>query len=155
NDQRWLLGGRERYNLYSTLEHEFSENLEGFAEFNYYRADYEGQRKRVGTTSTSMIRIPASNYWNPFGPLTMPDGSPNPNRLPGLTLATVPAEGLDVYLRTYTPVDVGPRPYTVKDENYRVVAGLRGRFGRFDWESGFVYSEAHKKDISHAEISKT
>ncbi|WP_067181148.1 TonB-dependent receptor domain-containing protein [Sphingopyxis granuli] len=155
NDQRWLLGGRERYNLYSTLEHEFSENLEGFAEFNYYRADYQGQRNRVGTTSTSMIRIPASNYWNPFGPLTMPDGSPNPNRLPGLTLATVPAEGLDVYLRTYTPVDVGPRPYTVKDENYRVVAGLRGRFGRFDWESGFVYSEAHKKDISHAEISKT
>lgn len=155
NEQRWLYGGRERYNLFTTLEHEFSENLEAFAELNYYRADYQGQRSRVGTTSTSMIRIPASNYWNPFGPVTLPDGSPNPNRLPGLTPATVPAEGLDVYLRTYTPVDVGARPYTVKDETYRLVGGLRGNLGRFDWETGLVYSEAHKKDISHAEISKT
>lgn len=152
---RWLIGGRDRYNLFSTLEHEFSENLEGFAEFNYYRADYRGQRNRVGTTSASMIAIPANSYWNPFGPLTLANGSPNPNRLPGLTLATVPAQGLDVYLRTYTPVDVGPRPYTVKDNTYRFVGGLRGRVAGFDWESAAVYSEARKQDISHREISKT
>ena len=155
NDQRYLVGGRERYNLFGTLEHEFSSNLKAFAELNYYRADFNSQRGRAGTGVAEMIRIPAYNYWNPFGPVTFPDGSPNPNRLPGLTLATVPAEGLDVYLRTYTPVDVGPRPFTVKDETYRVVGGLRGRVGRFDWESGLVYSEAHKRDISHAEISKT
>ena len=43
--------------------------------------------------------MPASNYWNPFGPVTFANGTANPNRIPGLT--NVPAAGLPVTLSTY------------------------------------------------------
>ena len=58
------------------------------------------------TINLNAIVIPASNYWNPFGPVTFANGQANPNRIPGLT--NVPAAGLPVRLthlslRRYRP----------------------------------------------------
>ncbi len=90
--------------------------------------------------------FPASNYYNPFGPVTFADGTVNPNRLPNLT--NVPAAGLPIRLGNYRFVDAGLQDVTVKNYQSRFVAGLRGEWGKFDWETAVLYSEAEAKDIS-------
>ena len=70
------------------------------------------------------IWIPASNYYNPFGPVTFADGTRNPNRLPNLV--NVPTQGLPVRLGSYRFVDAGFQDVDVKNYQSRFVAGLRG-----------------------------
>ncbi len=69
----------------------------------------------AGTLSSVPITIPASNYWNPFGPVTFADGTVNPNRIAGLT--NVPAAGLPVTIKSYNFSDAGASQ--VIDHNYQ------------------------------------
>src|SRR5690606_25673938 len=46
-------------------------------------------------------------------------------------------------------------PYTVDDSAYRVVGGVRGMLGSFDWESAVLYSAAKTRDAQHGSISNT
>src|SRR5699024_5858527 len=92
------------------------------------------------------IWIPASNYWNPLGPVEFADGTPNPNRLPGLT--GVPDEGLPVRMTNYRYVDTGFQDVRVENYQARFLAGLRGTWGGFDWETALTYSEAEAEDSS-------
>lgn len=134
----------ERLNVYLTGRHDFETGVEGFFELGYYGASSRAVQPPV--VNLNQIWIPASNYWNPFGPVTFADGSVNPNRLPGLT--NVPAAGLPVLMTNYRFVDTGFQ--TVRVDNYqaRVVAGLRGEWRGFDWETALVWSEAEAEDIS-------
>src|SRR5690606_18059717 len=98
------------------------------------------------------IIIPRNNYWNPFGPVTFEDGTPNPNRLENLN---IPASGVDLELRQYRPVDAGPRRINVENISTRYLLGLRGRRGAWDWESALLYSEAKTDDTTSGRISNT
>src|SRR5690606_30604978 len=102
--------------------------------------------------SSAPVTVPADNYWNPFGPVTFADGRPNPNRLPGLN---IPAEGLDLDLDLYRLIDAGPRLITVENTSYRALAGLRGQWGEWDWETALLYSEAETDDTTHNRVSST
>src|SRR6185312_7234926 len=152
NPDRTILGNVGRENFFGTIEHDFSENLQFFSELGYYHADFQGLREQSAPLSSEPITIPASNYYNPFGPTTL-DSQPNPNRLPGLT--NVPDSGLDLLIHLYRPTDTGPRPYTVDDQSYRLLGGLRGEIGGFFWESAVLYSAAHTTDTTHDAISNT
>ncbi|HXE84638.1 MAG TPA: TonB-dependent receptor [Gemmatimonadales bacterium] len=152
NPDRTILGNVGRENFFGTIDHDFSENLQFFSELGYYHADFQGLREQSAPLSSEPITIPASNYYNPFGPTTL-DGQPNPNRLPGLT--NVPDSGLDLLIHLYRPTDTGPRPYTVDDQSYRLLGGLRGEIGGFFWESAVLYSAAHTTDTTHDAISNT
>lgn len=134
----------QRLNLYLTGHHELTERVEAFGEVGYYHAKSRAVQPPV--VNLNDIWIPASNYWNPFGPVTFADGTPNPNRLSNLT--GVPDEGLPVQMRNYRYVDTGFQ--VVKVENYqaRFLAGLRGQWAGFDWETALVYSEAEAVDRS-------
>ncbi|MFT3763589.1 MAG: TonB-dependent receptor [Pseudoxanthomonas sp.] len=133
-----------RVNLYLTGHYELTDKVEAFGEVGYYHADSRAVQPPV--VNLNQIWIPASNYWNPFGAATLPDGTPNPNRLPGLT--NVPDEGLPVLMTNYRYVDTGYQ--VVKVENYqsRFLAGLRGQWSGFDWETALTYSEAEAEDRS-------
>jgi outer membrane receptor protein involved in Fe transport len=144
---RTVLGDVGRVNLFSTVEHDLTDNLQLFTELGYYRADFKGQRETSAMLSTTRIAIPAANYWNPFGP------TGSPNRLAGLT--NVPATGLDLILRAYAPVDAGPRPYEVTDDSYRALTGLRWHGAGFEWESALLYSEAKTNDVTHNAVSNS
>ena len=67
--------GVDRINLFSFFNHEF-ERHELFVEAGVYHADSVGYREEAPMLGAVPIVIPASNYYNPFGPV----GSPN--RLP-------------------------------------------------------------------------
>ena len=60
------------------------------------------------------IVIPATNYYNPFGPV----GSPN--RIAG---SNAPAGGLAISLTGYRPVDAGPRRTEVINMSTRTLLG--------------------------------
>lgn len=134
----------ERVNLYLTGEYELTSSITAFGEVGFYGAESRATQPPV--VNLNGLWIPASNFYNPFGPVAFADGTPNPNRLPGLT--NVPAEGLPIRLGNYRFVDAGFQDVTVKNFQSRFVAGLRGQWGKFDWESAVVYSEAEAKDIS-------
>jgi iron complex outermembrane receptor protein len=146
NPDRTLKGGLDRTNLFSTVEHDFGA-VTAFGEAGYYHALFTGSREQSGPISSAPISIAADAYWNPFGPVT------SPNRLAGLT--GVPTTGLAMTMTTYRPVDAGPRTYTVTDDSFRLLGGLKGDWHGWKWETALVYSAARTKDKTHNAISNT
>jgi len=134
----------ERVNLHLSGHFDLTDGVEFFGEAGYYEATSHAVQPPV--VNLNQIWIPASNYWNPFGPVAFADGTPNPNRLPGLE--GVPDEGLPVLLTNYRYVDVGFQDVEVKNYQARFLAGLRGEWNGFDWETALVYSEAEAEDHS-------
>jgi iron complex outermembrane recepter protein len=134
----------ERLNFYLTGSHELTPGWEAFGEFGLYQAVSRAVQPPV--VNLNSIWIPASNYWNPFGPVTFADGTANPNRLPGLT--GVPTAGLPVQMTNYRYVDAGFQDVRVDNYQSRFLAGLRGEWNGYDIETALVYSEAEAKDVS-------
>lgn len=136
----------DRGNIFLTGNYEVAPDVELFGEAGLYLAKTKSRQTSTYNLSSIPITIPASNYWNPFGATTLPDGSPNPNRLAGLT--NVPASGVPITLRTYDFSDVGPNIVTVDNSEYRLLGGLRWKLGNFRFESAALYSEARVHDSS-------
>ncbi|KRA45364.1 TonB-dependent receptor [Pseudoxanthomonas sp. Root630] len=134
----------ERFNAYLTGHYALDNGVEAFGEVGYYQAVSEALQPPV--VNLNSLWIPASNYWNPFGATTLPDGTPNPNRLPGLT--NVPAAGLPVQMSNYRYVDTGFQRVRVENYQARFLAGLRGEWNGWNWETALLYSEAEAKDRS-------
>lgn len=134
----------ERLNLFLTGRYDLTDSVEAFGEIGYYSAHSRAVQPPV--VNLNQIWIPASNYYNPFGPVTFADGSANPNRLPGLT--GVPAAGLPVLMTNYRFVDTGFQVVKVDNYQARLLGGLRGEWRGFDWETALVYSEAEAEDVS-------
>ncbi|WP_292081956.1 MULTISPECIES: TonB-dependent receptor domain-containing protein [unclassified Brevundimonas] len=134
----------ERLNLFLTGRYDLTDTVEAFGEIGYYSAHSRAVQPPV--VNLNQIWIPASNYYNPFGPVTFSDGSANPNRLPGLT--GVPAAGLPVLMTNYRFVDTGFQVVKVDNYQARLLGGLRGEWRGFDWETALVYSEAEAEDVS-------
>ncbi len=145
-DGTTILPDVKRYNFFANGYYDLSDTVTLFGEFGYYRA--ETQRIQPPVINLNRIWVPASNYWNPFGSTTLPNGQANPNRLPGLT--NVPAAGLPVLLTNYRFVDAGPQTVDVTGTQLRALIGLRGEALGFDWETAFVHSEAEARDSSFA-----
>lgn len=134
----------ERTNVFLTGHYELTPTVTAFGEIGFYGAESRAIQPPV--VNLNDIWIPASNYWNPFGPVTFADGSANPNRLPNLT--NVPAAGLPILLENYRYVDTGFQEVTVKNFQSRFLGGLRGEWRGYDWESALLYSVAEAEDRS-------
>ncbi|WND01752.1 TonB-dependent receptor [Temperatibacter marinus] len=151
--ERYLNPDLDRLNSFAMLTHEFENGVEYYAELGFYKSKTQRPQTYGLTLSASRYRLPADAYWNPFGPTTLADGTPNPNRLPGLT--DVPEEGLEMTVYGYRPTDLGPRLGTVRGESYRLLSGLRGQWKDWDWDTAVVYSEAKSRDLTKNRISST
>lgn len=147
-----LFSEKTRYNAMALLSYELTEDVEAYFEGSYYRSENRRNIEASAILSAVPVGIARDAYWNPFGPETLADGSPNPNRLPGTTIAT---DGADLIMERYRFVDVGNRDVTVDKDTYRLVAGLRGEFGSWDFDTGFVYSEAELIDLARNRVSLT
>ncbi len=143
NDVTTVANGVDRYNMFAFLNHEFDGGLELFAEGGVYLADSLGFREAAPMLGAVPIVIPASNYYNPFGPI----GSPN-----RLAVTNAPAGGFDLVLGSltgtsaYRPIDAGPRRTEVENFSSRALIGLRGDFADWNWESGLLYTMAATED---------
>lgn len=135
-----------RFNSFLTGHYDVSDAVTLYTEIGYYRATTHAIQP--ATINLNAIVIPASNYWNPFGPVTFANGTANPNRIPGLT--NVPAAGLPVTLSTYRFVDTGPQHVDVTNTQTRFLGGARGHLGSFDFDTALLYSEAEATDLSDA-----
>ncbi|MCB2086726.1 MAG: TonB-dependent receptor [Sphingomonadaceae bacterium] len=147
-----LISRKNRYNAMALLNYELTDSLEAYFEGSYYRSENRRNIEASAILSAVPVGIARTAYWNPFGPVTLADGSPNPNRLPGTTIA---AGGADIIMERYRFVDVGNRDVSVDKDTYRVVAGLRGNLGAWDFDTGFVYSEARTNDVARNRVSLT
>ncbi|MCB2067007.1 MAG: TonB-dependent receptor, partial [Erythrobacter sp.] len=147
-----LISQKDRYNVMALLNYELSDSVEAYFEGSYYRSENRRNIEASAILSAVPVGIARDAYWNPFGPTTLADGSPNPNRLPG---TTIPASGADVIMERYRFVDVGNRDVSVDKDTYRLVAGLRGNIGEWDFDTGFVYSEAESLDLARNRVSLT
>ena len=151
----------ERFNHYLVVSHRLNEDLEWFTEANWFGARSRFNRAFGNTPIDSHpVWIPGGNYWNPFGAIALPDGSQNPNRLPGLDSNEVPAEGLWLPLQggtEYRILDGGNRFVTVDDRSRRLVSGIRGKISESGWDvdSAIVVSDANSTDTTDNRISNT
>ena len=149
--RRTLNSERDRYNFFSMISHEFESGTEFYAEASYYRGVSESAGSHGAVLTSQRFLIPSTAFYNPFGATTLSDGSINPNRIAGLT--NVPDEGVDIEVRNLRPVDAGRRITTVTDDSFRILGGLRGTWGEWDWDSAVLYSEAKTEDLTTNRIS--
>ncbi|WP_347302007.1 TonB-dependent receptor [Croceibacterium sp. TMG7-5b_MA50] len=140
----------ERLNLFLTGNYEINDSLTFFTEGGFYRAKTKANQGAMSTTTASPLSVPADYYWNPFGPTTI-NGAPNPNRLSGIN---APAGGVALTIPNYAFTDLGPVEIDVTNQQFRLLGGLRGEWGKFDWETAVSYSEAWVRDVSD-NVSRT
>lgn len=150
-----LFSQKDRYNIQALFNHELSDSVELYFEGSYYRSESSRQREQNTMLSAVPIGILASAYYNPLGATTLADGSPNPNRITNGIGSGVSAAGRDLLLEDYRFVDFGPRMGRVTKNTYRLVAGLRGELWGWDFDTGFLYSEADTNDFTANRISGT
>jgi len=147
NDNRDLISDLERTTVYAYLNHEMDSGQEFFADVYYYDA----ASVRVFDPSTPLtavrLRMGGENPYNPLGP----NGVLDPT---GELLASVPEGGYDLMLDNYRFVQ-NPRVTNNDGEAVRMLAGLRGSQGDWDWESAVVWSAANRDDITHNRLSNT
>ncbi|WP_326524033.1 TonB-dependent receptor domain-containing protein [Sphingomonas sp.] len=136
----------KRYNSFVSGHYDLTDTLTLYGEAGFYLANT--RRIQPPTINLNAIVIPASNYWNPFGPVTFANGQANPNRVAGLT--NVPVTGLPVRLSTYRFVDAGYQVVNVENWQSRFLGGLKGKLGSFDFDTAILYSEAQATDTSNA-----
>ncbi len=141
----------DRINLFATGRYDLTEGLELFGEAGYYLANTTSVQSSTGTLASGPLTIPASSYYNPFGPVTFANGAANPNRLPGLS---APATGLPVTLSAYNFADAGPNIVEVRNTQYRLLGGLRFEVAGFRIETAALYSRSMVRDRSDG-ISQT
>lgn len=160
NEFRKLTPDTNRFNAALAFTHELDNSWELFGDFIFYKSDsHKFFGPAVLSTSNNFL-IPKDYYWNPFGPTTLGDGSANPNRIGGIN---APDEGLNISVRRYRFLGLGPRLIDVKNTQWRSLFGARGMVGDWDVESAFGYSEAKStedttlvsRSLLHAELSKT
>ena len=120
---------------------EFSGNLQGTAEVSFTRAE----SNFVDSAPTLDGTTPAGSVWfNRAGQrfaykLVLPVGHPdNPFTVP-------------VGVR-YRFVDFGPTKTKVTNDATRVLFGLSGVVGAWDWESGLLYSETERKEVANGRL---
>ena len=149
NEDRDLLSELERSTLFVYLNHELESGSEIFADFYVYDSSTNRRNAPSVDLSAVPLRVGASNYYNPLGPV----GSPN--RLPDSIIGTdVPAEGLELNMDLYRFAEF-PRIVNNDGEAVRALVGFRGTVGDWDWESAGTWSKATRDDITSNRLSNT
>lgn len=146
-----LISKKDRYNAVALFNYELTDNLEAYFEGSYYRSESERFLDASAILSAVPVGISRNAFYNPFGPTTR-NGQPNPLRLAG---TTIPSTGADLIMERYRFVDAGNRIVDVEKDSYRLVTGLRGNLGAWDFDTGFLYSEAKTVDLERNRVSLT
>jgi len=120
---RSLVSDVKRINAYGYFTHEISDELEFFSEAIYYQATANRIREQTHNLTAQRFWISADAAHNPFGQ--------------------------DVQVRSYRAIDAGPRYVEVDDTSYRLLGGLKGAWGNWDWESAIFHTAAETNDSAN------
>jgi outer membrane receptor protein involved in Fe transport len=149
NEKRDLYSDLDRFNVFAYINHEFGNGLESFTELSFYRSTTT--LLRGGSTRLSAVenyRVGAGNYYNPFGAVGSPYRYDDP-----VAMASVPDTGYELVIDNYRWVI--PRVVDNDSDVYRILQGLRGQMGSWDWEAAATWSRATRDDITHNRVSNT
>lgn len=131
NETAWVTSDLQRYNLMLTLNHEFNNGMEFFGDASYYNSSTTLHRAASPLDSgLAFLIVPPDAYYNPF-------------------------PGQEVLITGWRPTALGPRIIDVDNDTWRVMGGLRGNWGQWDWESALVFSEAKAKDTESNRQAKS
>ncbi len=153
--QRFLYSQKKRYNAQALFNYELSDSAEFYFEGSYYRSENFREREQSTMLSAVPLGVEATAFWNPLGATTLADGSPNPNRVDNGIGSGVTADGRDLLMEDYRFVDAGPRLGSVTKNEFRLVAGLKGDLGGWDYDTGVLYAQANSTDLTRNRISNT
>lgn len=148
NETRDLNSDLQRFSAFIYINHELENGVEAFTELAAYDYDSNLNRHASAPFSTVKLRVAADNYYNPFGPC----GSPN--RLPASVIPGVTCNGLELEIDNYRFTEV-PRIIDNSGDSFRILQGLRGSGGDWDWETALTWSRATADDITHNRVSNT
>ncbi len=122
NEDQIATPSSERFNFMATYTQEIDNGVEIFADAFYYEATSHTYRAASPLDdSLAFLIVPVGAYHNPY-----PDQ--------------------EVLIIGWRPVDLGPRVIDVDQDSWRVMGGLRGSMGSWDWETAMLYSEAESTD---------
>lgn len=137
----------DRTTVFAYVNHEINERLELFADAYFYQSHSQRFLNPAVALGAVPLRVGAANYYNPLGPCT------SPNRLPDSVIGTdVPCTGLELRIDNYRYAEA-PRIVNVDGDAYRLLAGLRGDWNGWDWESAAIYSESTRDDVTNNRLS--
>ena len=120
---RSLVSDVDRLNLYAYLIHDLGDDVELFSEVTYYSATAKRVREQTPNLTAQRFTVSADAAFNPFGE--------------------------EVLVRSYRPFDTGPRNVEVDDTSYRLLAGLKGDWGDWYWETAAFYTAAKTEDSAN------
>ena len=137
----------DRINSYSSLEYDLKNGMTAFADVSFYHAKSYTQRTPISLnapTTNKLAPLAIDNPFNPYGSrFYNVNGAPNPDGTPRVT-GTPQSSVLAIELVT----SLLPDQTNVTSNLYRAVAGLRGKVGRWSWESAVLDSRAQVVDKS-------
>src|SRR3546814_15348326 len=67
--------------LFANGHYDLTDNLTLFGEAGYYYAKTRSIQDSVFSIGSIQMTVPASNYWNPFGPVTFANGRSEERRV--------------------------------------------------------------------------
>ncbi|PCI53142.1 MAG: TonB-dependent receptor [Alphaproteobacteria bacterium] len=140
----------KRYNAFMFINHELDNGNEFYSELSYYQADSNKEREANTLLSSTPINMSPTAYYNIFGAVG------TPGRLADIT---APTDGLSIEFGgpngRYRVLDAGPRLLDVRNTSFRAVAGLRGDWKDWSFDTAFVLSAAETNDVTSNRISST
>ncbi|MYA35736.1 MAG: TonB-dependent receptor plug domain-containing protein [Gammaproteobacteria bacterium] len=140
---RDLASELKRSSVFALITHEFDSGVESFSELSYYQSSTNMVRHPGAPFSSVKLEMGPDNPYNPLGS--------GPGRLSGpmfdAAMADVPAAGLNLLIDNYR---FGQAPRIVDNDGdmRRLLQGLRGTAGDWDWETAVSYSKATKDDVT-------
>lgn len=124
---------QETGSVFARLTKQINKNVEAFAEFTYY------------TSSSIVDALPPSvsgGYFQPDGVVVSQAATSL-----GATHPDNPYFGTAARVR-YRAVDIGPSSVVSDSDTLRFVAGLKGTFGAWDFDTAFATSHVKQTDLS-------
>jgi len=126
---------QETASFYSRITKAFTPTVEGFIELGYYHAK---------TSVDNLPIAPSAGFFQPDGTVV----SQTAATVLGASHPDNPYFGTAARL-SYMPLyDTGITQTNSKSDAYRFVAGAKGSWNAWDFDTGFVYSEARQTDTS-------
>ena len=154
NTTRWMRPDLERNNLFVFINTELDNGIEAYSEIGFYNSLatqqlYGGTTLGAGScartgTCTQPLLVPLSNYW--LNQLVDSSG----NKLVGSSQIT---NGLGLF-KARNRFDT-PRGYDSHRTTLRLLQGLRGSMGDWDWDAAVLWSQAKSKQNNTGRQSLT
>jgi outer membrane receptor protein involved in Fe transport len=145
-----------RGNAFVTAEFDFTEKLTAFAEFGLYKSSSTMRRQPLALnapTSDRLMVMPVNSPYNPYGARFFdPAGAPNADGTPRLVGTPRTVSFTQMTIR-----DLAAESVDTEADVYRIVGGLRGKFGEssWEWESSLFYNEVSGQDDAFPDVRES